>query len=144
MRWGVLIGSPLAGLAVALAVGLMWLGHDELPPAEKQPLAASQAEEPEQPAAKSQAAEKPPAAEVSARPDWRWLPDQARLVLSIRAAQLAREPEARRLVQWAGAWWEAPAGAILRGLDLRPERVRWITWASTDLAAWAQHGVAIV
>jgi hypothetical protein len=138
VRWAVLAGSPLAGLAAALAVGVFLLGRGEQPPAQEQPLAASQ---PEEPAAKPQAAR---GNEAPARPDWRWLPDQTRLVLSVRVSRLVAEPEAGRLVQWAGPWWEAPAGTVLRGLGLRPEQVRWFTWASTDLSRWAQRGVAII
>jgi len=140
VRWAVLAGSPLAGLAVALAVGVFLLGRGEQPPAQEQPEATSP------PAAEPTAAvaEKPRGGEAPARPDWRWLPDQTRLVLSVRASRLVAEPEAGRLVQWAGPWWEAPAGTVLRGLGLRPERVRWFTWASTDLSGWAQRGVAII
>ena len=138
VRWTVLAGSPLASLAVALAVGLFLLGRGEQPPAEKQPPAALQTEGP---AAKPQAAR---GGEAPARPDWRWLPDETRLVLSVRTSRLVAEPEAGRLVQWAGPWWETPAGTVLGGLGLRPERVRWFTWASTDLSGWAQRGVAII
>ena len=140
VRWVVLGGSPLAGLAATLALGVYLLGRTEQP-------ATENPEEPLQAAAPEPAATvpgKPRSGEAPARPDWRWLPDQTRLVASVRASRLVAEPEAGRLVQWAGPWWEAAAGTVLRGLGLRPERVRWLTWASTDLAGWAQHGAAII
>ena len=43
-----------------------------------------------------------------------------------------------------GPWWQPSSQALLLGLNLGPEQVRRLTWASTDLADCAAHCVVVL
>jgi hypothetical protein len=140
VRWAVLGGSPLVGLAMVLAIGAFLLRPTV-------PAAGPTDQEAAQPPAVEPAAtvqEEPRADPAPGRLDPRWLPARTRLVLSVRASRLLAQPQASGLLGELSAWWEPSAGAVLRGLGLRPEQVQRFTWASTDLTGWDTHGVAII
>jgi hypothetical protein len=91
----------------------------------------------------------PPAAKPRPKPasnwfDRRWLPDQTRLVASVRTSRLAAQPDWNQLREPLEAWWEPTTGSLLRGLGLKPDQVERVTWAATDLGVWSPPIVAVV
>jgi hypothetical protein len=110
--------SPTAGSGVPIAVA----GSDESP---EEP-------QPNQP---------PPA---SGQPDGRWLPEQTRLVFSLRLSQLANRAEFDPAVAAAQAVWARSVGRLVDSFGLRLAAVERFSWASTDLSDWADSAVVVV
>ena len=90
------------------------------------------------------AAAKPRPKPASTWFDRRWLPDQTRLVASVRTSRLAAQADWNKVLEPLDAWWGPSAGSLLSGLGLKLEQVERVTWAATDLGAWPPPAVAIV
>lgn len=74
----------------------------------------------------------------------RWLPAQTRCVVGLRMAELGEYAWADRLLEAAEPVWAPTAGRLMQALGLRPEEVRQLTWAVTDLSAWRTQAVALL
>lgn len=131
---------PAAGLVVVVGLysAFFWWGRPQPPP--------------------SVAAEEPPEAALSDRPavpekrpqpqppefDRRWLPDGTTLLMSLYPSRLAGEPNWSQLPDRLDGVWGQTVGAVLPSLGLKPEGIRRLTWASTDLAAWPEQSVVLI
>lgn len=140
-KWLLLAAAPVAGVVIAVtAWGLISSRNRPetpspapvAPPVEPAPLV----EQPD-----------PPEEDLDLRAtrlDPRWLPDETRLVVSLRTSRLADRDEFNLALPLAGDAWATVAGELLRAFGLKIETIRRLTWASTDLAAWPDYGVIVV
>ena len=63
----------------------------------------------------------------------RWLPRQTVLFVDLRLSRLSKQSPAMDALAFLGPWWQPSSEALLADLNLGPEQVRRLTWASTDL-----------
>ncbi len=96
------------------------------------------------PAAPSPADANPKPALPPAQFNRRWLPEQTLLLIDLRLSRLSKQPTAMNSLEFLGSWWQPSSQALLIGLNLGPEQVRRLTWASTDLADCAGHCVVVL
>ena len=140
--WGriaVLAVSGLLGLAVVVAVSVVVLN--------RQPATDSKLNDEN---AKSETTDPVPA-NAGAKPtlprvqfNRRWLPEQTLLLIDLRLSRVAKQPSAMNALAFLGPWWQPSSQALLLGLNLGPEQVRRMTWASTDLADCAARCVVVL
>jgi hypothetical protein len=74
----------------------------------------------------------------------RWLPEQTQLLIDVRLSQLRKQPPALDALAFLGPWWQPSLGALLSEMNLVPEQVHRMTWASTDLANCSAHSVVVL
>ena len=74
----------------------------------------------------------------------RWLPEQTLLLIDLRLSRLSKQPSAMNSLACLCPWWQPSNQALLLGLNLGPEQVRRLTWASTDLTDCPAHCVVVV
>ncbi|MBN2021625.1 MAG: DUF1559 domain-containing protein [Pirellulales bacterium] len=119
-RWLLWAGGPLAGLIVVAAI-LTWAlsGRSLEPVVEPSPAAAAA------PAPPDRASDEPP----PARLDPRWIPDDARWVVTVAPAPLAGQSGADRLFEAARPWWAPVLSPVLDGLGLSIADLRRVSWA---------------
>ena len=137
LLWGAV---PAAGLVVMVGVCSMFFW-----PERPQEEARSAVEQPAEPAPVGQPPlpkEQPPP--PPSQVDRRWLPDGTALYFSLRPSRLAGEPGFGQVVGQLGEQWQQTVGAVLESLGLKPEVIRRLTWASTDLAAWPEQSVVLI
>jgi hypothetical protein len=165
VRWLVLGASPLVGLIATWGAWSLLAGHKHKAKASAAPVAVA----PVTPQAKPVAVEEKPAlAPLSQHFDRRWLPDGTRVVLSVRPSHLAKAPQAGLLAEHFNRWWcgatifsnvsekegtprdatsrpEIPTPySALYALGLSPDKVRRLTWISTDPSLRVEHSVAVI
>ena len=76
--------------------------------------------------------------------DRRWLPDDARMLLSLRMSELTDLDEFAGGVSLADTHWQASIGRVIQAFGLRPQTVCRLSWVSTDLADWLEHAVVVI
>ena len=74
----------------------------------------------------------------------RWLPEQTLLLIDLRLSRVAKQPPAMKALAFLGPWWQPSSQALLLGLNLRPEQVRRMTWASMDLVNCGTRCVVVL
>lgn len=79
-----------------------------------------------------------------AREQQRWLPGDARLVLTLPLAQLAALPDWPRVIDTLDPFCRTTLRPLLDGLGLRADGVRRLTWAATDPNRPADAGVVLL
>jgi hypothetical protein len=129
-RW--LLASAAAVLLLLTLVAGWRLAHRRGPVA---PVAIARLTS--EPAAK----EDPPTVTVKPEPlpgplDPRWNPDGMRLLLHLQPARFAALPE--------GAPFPPLIAALWRAFGMKPQGVRRLSWASTDLSDWSNSSVVVV
>src|SRR5262249_36318792 len=80
---------------------------------------------------------KPPAAQVQI--NRRWLPEQTLVLVDLRPSGLASQPRSLKSLALLGGWWQPASGALLNADKLSPEKIRRLTWATSDLADGSAH-----
>ncbi len=140
-KWLLLATAPVAGLVIAVAVWgyLSSRPRPEVPP-------APVAEEPDQPVP---VVEEPPPEEpapepVAARLNPRWLPGGTRLLTSLRISRLADREEFELAFPLIEPAWQPVLGEMLSAFGLKIDRIRHLSWASTELGAWPDPGLIVV
>jgi len=139
-KWLLLAGAPLLGLILVMGTWMVFFSRS--PPEPPEDVA-------EEPLAEATAADGPAPADEQPKPvpdrlDPRWLPDRTALVFSFHPSHLALEPNLGKLLDQGDETWAATCGAVLRGLELKPEQLRRVTWVSADLSAWREQSVVII
>jgi hypothetical protein len=153
---GLWLLAAAAGLVVVVGVCSIFLWRA---PSSEQPTAPAGG-----PAVSAPIEQPPPSkkrpAPVPVQLDRRWLPDGTALFFSLRPSQLTAESSFGQMVgqldrvpgtdqrwapteRWSG-WWRQTVGAVLESLGLKPQVIRRLTWAATDLAAWPQQSVVLI
>jgi hypothetical protein len=79
-----------------------------------------------------------------ARQEQRWLPGDARLVMTLPLAQLAAMPDWPRLSDALDPFCRTTLRPLLDGLGLRADGVRRLTWAATDPQRAGDAGVVLL
>jgi len=132
------VGLPLAGLIIA--AGVLWMVLSDGRPdttvedvVQTSPKATPTTEAPEE-------VELPPAGTLNAQ----WVPDDARLVVSLAPSRLADRSGIDRLLEAAGPFWQPVIGKVLTGFGLRPGDLRRVTWSTSDLANLAGQSVVVI
>ena len=78
----------------------------------------------------------------------RWLPEQTLLLIDLRLSRLPKQsldqPSVLTSLAVLGPWWQPSSEKLLTGLELGPEQVRRLTWASTNLADCAASCVVVL
>ncbi|MBN2217096.1 MAG: hypothetical protein JW719_06950 [Pirellulales bacterium] len=139
------VGAPVAGLAIVVA--LVWMLSPDrqasvpVDATTGAPSAASSTT-PFTPAPKSEAAkpELPDAGVLSAA----WVPDDARLVVSLAPSRLASRSGMDRLFAAAGPLWRPVIDRVLGSFGLTPDQLRRVTWSAGDLSDLAARGVVVI
>ena len=139
-KWLLLGGVPAAAVVVAIGVCSVFFWRDR-----PRPRPNATAQQPAEPGAGTQPAppEDPPGP-LPSQFDPRWVPDGTVLLVSLRPSVLAGDPSWERVVEQFDGQWRQTAGAVLSGLRLKPEAIRRLDWASTDLSAWPQQSVVLI
>lgn len=136
------VATMLPVAAVALLVGLWWVsyvaGSRSAPP---EP--ALEAEPPTPPPSVPDPAP-PQAVAAASRVDPRWVPDSARLICELRLSSLSDLEEFQRTVEWLEPAWRPLVSRVVGAFRLQPRVVRRLSWASTELAAWADRAVVVI
>ncbi len=143
LAWGtksaILGAATLAVLVCGAAVALYWGQHPADPELVSDAATVMPSDQGEPALAGSTPAPSPPPTK-----NRRWLPAQTRCVVGLRLAELQQYGWADRLWQAAQPVWGATAGRLLQAFNLRPEEVRQLTWAVTDLSAWHAQAVVLI
>ena len=74
----------------------------------------------------------------------RWLPDETVLLVRCHPSQWADHPAAAKAMAQGRELWQPTVGRLMRGLGLKLDGIRRLTWAVTDLAAWSDRCVVVV
>jgi len=138
-KWPLVVGVPVLGFAVALGA---WAFLSL--PREPEEVEASLEEPSATTTAPPEAVPSTPKAPPATGLDARWLPGQARLVISLHLAALAAQPETAPLIQRFDAYWRPSVGRVLDSFKLLPQNVEKFTWASADLRAWENRAVVVI
>ncbi len=138
-RWSLVAGVPLLGLAAALWAWAVL----SVPTVYEEELEAS-LEDSAAPDTRAPAAAQPVPVPLPGGLDPRWLSGRARLVVSLRLAALAEQPEMERAVATFEHLWRPSVARVLESFKLLPRNVRKITWASADLTAWHDRAVVVL
>jgi len=144
MYW---IGLPVAGLLLVAAVLLATLPEGQPPAATDQPAQKSAATAPsssQKPAAQQTKKEPQPESPSAAALGPDWVPDDARLVVSLTPSRLADRSAVNRLLDAAGPYWQPVLGKVLAAFSLRHGDLRRVTWSASDLANLAARGVVVI
>ena len=132
---------PVAVLVIAIgAWSILSSGRDPVPPPE--PVVEAPADPP--PAAEPVPVEEDESEPLPVRLDRRWLPDETRLVLSLRISDLVDRAEFDLAFPLADPIWRPVLGRFLQTFGLRLDTIGRLTWACTDLAAWPDRGVIVI
>lgn len=149
LRWTLFAGLP--ALAVCAAIGT-WVWSSRLPQSESQPLAEAAKvappkteDRPLEPAKPEAQAEKPAPVKL----DRRFVPAGAQCLVSLRLNDLSQRPAAVAVFGHLGAIWLRGIEPLCTGFQLPPERIRRLTWITTQAGEspgerWLQSGLAIV
>ena len=134
-KWLLWAGAPAAGLAVVVGLVSMLVstrGTEPAPDAEVE--------------ATAEAAVVTPVVKPSepSRLDPRWIPDETRLVVSLKPSRLAGQSGADRMFEAAGPFWNPVLGAAVEAFSLGLGDVRRISWAAIDLADCSRRGVIVI
>jgi hypothetical protein len=141
-KWLLLGLAPVAGFVLAMGAWSLTRRSDP-PPAAPSPVATSP---------KPSVESRPPTAKPTEKPttpapaalDRRWLPDDTRLLVQLRLSRVAGRPEFCEVDRSLKPIWQPGIGGLLQALRLRPESVRQLTWASTELTDWPNHAVIVI
>lgn len=74
----------------------------------------------------------------------RWLPEDTRLLVNVRLANLVGQAEFASTMPLVNPFWQSSGAPLLKAFGLPPQAVRQVTWASTNLADWPSHGVVVL
>lgn len=138
-RWLPWACVPLAAVASALAVWL-FLGPRQADTVQPQPQPVAM--QPVEPIA-VKPLPKPLPILVEA-PDARWLPTEARAVLTVRLVDLLSNRALRPAVFRTKPLWENAIGQVLEAFKLAPEQIQRVTWAVLDAERIDPASVALV
>jgi hypothetical protein len=141
-RWLMLAVAPMVGMGIVVGIWAVFLAPNRQVPTPAS--VAQKSDEPPETEPSPKPEEKTHPKAAPARFDRRWLPDGTRLVVSLRASRLAKQPQTDKLLGPMDALWRKSAGAILRSFELSMDKVQRLTWASTDLANWPERCVAVI
>jgi len=130
---------PLAAVVVAVGTWAVFFSGDPAPVPPDQ-LDQTPAEDPAEPSGNvAEAGRTLPA-------PWnrRWLPDETVLLVRCHPSQWADHPAGAKAMAQGRELWQPTVGRLMRGLGLKADAVRRLTWAAADLAAWPDRCVAVV
>ncbi|MBN1910765.1 MAG: DUF1559 domain-containing protein [Pirellulales bacterium] len=126
------VGGPLIGLV--LLVGLVvWLW-----PNAAEPLPKPNNEQEDTPVEPTPEAAETPAVLRE------WIPDRARLVVSIRPSEMVGQSETDRLLDMVVSRWPSSLSALLKELGIGPSDVRRLMWTGDDPANWSNPAVVLI
>ena len=138
-KWVVLAGVPAAIVALGLTLGLAHFFRRPAPavppPVEEVVQTPPVVEEPAPP---------PKAQPVAACADPRWVPTSTKLLVHLSLSQLAAGADLDRLLDPLDSVWQPCLGALLRSMGLKPQAVRRLSWAATDLADLPHSSVVVL
>ena len=139
-KWLIMAAAPVAGLVIVVGGWAMWSSRSE-PEQPTEPIVESPSEPSTDPT--PMPAEDPPEP-APVEFCQRWIPEETRLLLSLRLSDLSGRAVLDQPIFSAGNFWQHTAGRAIAAFGLRPEVIRRVSLASTDLGQWSDNVVAII
>ena len=137
-KWLLLAAAPVVGVVIGVTI---WTFLPSLRGPEASPVVTPV--EPEEPLP---TVEEPPQEEsepIASRLDPRWLPGETRLLVSLRASNLAGQKAFDSATPLAGPAWQMMS-RLVTAFGLKLETIHRLSWAATDLGNWPDPGLVVI
>lgn len=152
-KWALMAGMPAALLTIVFGLWMSKHSQPDLGEAATEPPTIEDVAAEASPPAVAPVPESTATAETElpARLNLprQWLPTGVQAIVSLRAADLVRQPAADAMLARTAALWQPAVQRLLSAFQLSPADVRRVTWTATNLAAlepddWLASGVLLL